>query len=234
MSSLYDKNTVLDHLWQYSRFSASCLYQSEELFRAGKGFGAITVLFNCLENICKSVINDYNSNTFVIYQNLLDKGLITSMEHDFLNKGDNCIRKIRNYYAHKNITAIYYIHTENGHELLCPLTEDETSLLIYEKISDIIFNMIFKIICSCFIDEVKDKFQFSLDDVIWECNIKIKFLSVKELLLLKGYPEDYISDDLDIPEDAKYRIIDNSPDVNAYSFILSRIDSEKNTKEDQK
>ena len=234
MSSLYDKNTVLDHLWQYSRFSASCLYQSEELFRAGKGFGAITVLFNCLENICKSVINDYNSNTFEIYQNLLDEGLITPIEHDFLNKGDNCIRKIRNYYAHKNITAIYYIHAENGHEWLCPLTEDDTSLLIYEKTSEIIFNMIFKIICSCFIDEVKDKFLFSLDDVILECKIKIKFLSVKDLLRLKGYPEDYISDHLDIPEDAKYRIIDNSPDLNVYSFILSRIDSEKNIKEEQK
>ncbi len=234
MSLLYDKNTVLDHLWQYSRFSAFCLYQSEELFRLGKGFGAITVLFNCLENVCKSVINDYNSNTFVIYQNLLDKGLITSIEHDFLNKGDNCIRKIRNYYAHKNITAIYYIHTENEQEFLCPLTEDETSLLFYEKTSDIIYNIIFKIICSSFIDEVKDRFQFSLEDVILECNIKIKFLSVKEMLTLKGYPDDYISDDLDIPEDAKYRIIDNSPDMNAYSFILSGIDSGKNMKEDKK
>ena len=58
-------------------------------------------------------------------------------------------------------------------------------------------------------------------------------MSVKELLVLKGYPEDYISDDLDIPEDAKYRIIDNSPDVNVYSFILSGIDSEQKMKEDQ-
>ena len=78
-------------------------------------------------------------------------------------------------------------------------------------------------ISSVFIEEVKNKFQISLDDNILACDIKLKFLTVKELLVLKGYPEDYISDDLDIPEDAKYRIIDNSPDVNIYMHILSGI-----------
>ena len=57
-------------------------------------------------------------------------------------------------------------------------------------------------------------------------------ITVKELLVLKGYPEDYISDDLDIPEDAKYRMIDNSPDVNMYSYILSRIPIKTETSRD--
>ena len=223
MNILYDKSTVLDYLWQYSRFSAYCLDQGEELFRSEKGFSAITVLFNCLENISKSIVNDYNSSTYDIYQKLLDNGVITQIEHDFLNQGDNCIRKIRNYYAHKNIAAINYVTIENGREILNPLTEDTTSLLIYDKISDIVYNLILKMISSVFIEEVKNKFQISLDDNILACDIKLKFLTVKELLVLKGYPEDYISDDLDIPEDAKYRIIDNSPDVNIYMHILSGI-----------
>ena len=223
MNPLYDKSTVLDYLWQHSRFSALCLDQSEELFRLDKGFAAITVLFNCLENISKSIVNDYNSNTYEIYRKLFDKGIITQIEHDFLNQGDNCVRKIRNYYAHKNIAAINYITIENGREILNPLTEDATSLLIYDKISDIVYNLILKMICSEFIDEVKNKFKICLDDNILSSNINLKFLTVKELLLLKGYPEDYIPDDLDIPEDAKYRMIDNSPDVNMYSYILSGI-----------
>ena len=49
-----DKSTALDYLWIHSRFNAICLYQSEELYREGKGFSAVTVLFSSLENVAKS------------------------------------------------------------------------------------------------------------------------------------------------------------------------------------
>lgn len=220
-----DKSTALDYLWIHSRFNAICLYQSEELYREGKGFSAVTVLFSSLENVAKSVVNDYNSNLKTIFKKLFDAGVITEIEHEFLNVGDACIRKIRNLYAHANISSINLINTENGNEVLWPLTEDETSLLIYEKISDIIYNLILKCVCSNFIDEVKNKFSQPLDDIIMQCDLRFKLLSVKELLILKGYPSNYIPDDLDIPEDAKYRMVDNAPDLNVRMNILSQMES---------
>lgn len=82
-------------------------------------------------------------------------------------------------------------------------------------------------ISSMFIDEVKSRFSFSLDAHILTCDVRFKILSVKELLVMKGYPEDYISDDLNIPEDSKYRMVDNSPDVGMYELILSQLFKEK-------
>ena len=58
-----------------------------------------------------------------------------------------------------------------------------------------------------------------------QCDLRFKMLSVKELLILKGYPSDYIPDDLDIPEDAKYRMVDNAPDLNVRMNILSEMES---------
>ena len=78
-----------------------------------------------------------------------------------------------------------------------------------------------------FIDEVKNRFSFSLDNHILACDIRFKILSVKELLVMKGYPEDYISDDLNIPEASKYRLVDNSPDVGMYELIFSQLFKEK-------
>lgn len=224
---LYDKQTVLDYLWVHSHFNAMCLYQSEELYRLEKGFSAITVLFNCLENVSKSITNDYNSNLQQVFKKIFDDGIITAVEHDFLNVGDYCIRRIRNLYAHANIAAINLVNVENGKEILWPLTEDDTSLLLYCKVSDIVYNLILKMISSMFIDEVKSRFSFSLDEQILACDIRFKILSVKELLVMKGYPEDYISDDLNIPEASKYRLVDNSPDVGMYEHIFSQLFKEK-------
>jgi hypothetical protein len=220
-----NKHTVLDYLWLHSRFNAICLFQSEELYRDGKGFSSITILFSCLENVAKSVVNDYNSNLYTVFKKLHDAGIITAVEHNFLNVGDACIRKIRNLYAHANVSAINLVNIENGKEVLYPLTEDETSLLLYEKISDIIYNLILKCICSNFIDDVKNKYSHPLDDIISQSNLAFKTLSVEELLILKGYPGDYIPDNLNIPEDMKYRMVDNAPDVNERLYVLSRLEN---------
>lgn len=159
---LYDKQTVLDYLWVHSHFNAMCLYQSEELYRLEKGFSAITVLFNYLENVSKSITNDYNSNLQQVFKKIFDDGIITAVEHDFSNVGDYCIRRIRNLYAHANIAVINLVNVENGKVTLWPLTEDDTSLLLYGKVSDIIYNLMLKMISSMFIDEVKSRFSFSL------------------------------------------------------------------------
>jgi len=109
--------------------------------------------------------------------------------------------------------------------------------MLYEKISDITFNLMGKIVAVGFIDTVKEMFQQPLDDYIDECIIHHKSLTSKELLVLKGYPEDYIPDDTSIPEDARIRIVDCAPDLNAtlsiYSRIMNLLQTEKDSGEDQ-
>lgn len=221
-----DKTTVLDYLWIHSRFNAICLHQSSVLYREGKGFAAVTVLFSCLESVAKSVANDYDSSLKKVFKKLFDDGILTEIEHNFLNDGNHCIREIRNLYAHANVSAINLIDVEDGKEILCPFTEDETSLLLYKKVSDIVYNLILKCISADFIDEVKQRFSQPLDNAILQCDLKIKVLSVQDLLVLKGYPSDYISDDIEMSEAAKYRLVDNAPDLNMRMHILSQM---KNT-----
>lgn len=224
---MYSKNYVLDYLWQHSRFYHFCLHQSEELYRNEKGYAALVMLFNCLENIFKSAINDYDSRAVDIYKSTYDAGLISETEHAFLNEGQYCLRNIRNMYAHANIATINLIVSENGKDIYWPLTENDTSLLIYEKVSDIVFNLILKIISTSFIDEVRNSINVCLDDEIKECSLYFTTLTIEQLLVMNGFLTDYLDGCEDISEDAKIRLIDNAPDVGMFSSILSQIDNFK-------
>lgn len=225
---MYSKNYVLDYLWQHSRFYHFCLYQSEELYREEKGYAALVMLFNCLENIFKSAINDYDSRAVDIYKSTYDAGLISETEHAFLNEGQYCLRNIRNIYAHANIAAINLIVNDNGKDIYWPLTENDTSLLIYKKVSEIVFNLILKIISANFIDEVRNSLNFCLDDDIKECTLNFTTLTVEQLLVMKGFPANYLDGCDDIPDDAKIRLIDNAPDVGIFSSIMSQIEKSEN------
>ena len=224
--NLHSKVEVADYIWSHSHFYHSCLLQCENLYREEKGFSSVMILFNCLENISKSVINDYDSSLYDVFLKLYKQNIITKKEYEFLNEGDFCIRRIRNLYAHKNIAAINFLGVCEGKEVLWPLTENETSLMIYSTISDIVFNLMIKMVSAEFVDSVKEKFQISLDEYIDRCNIRYKILTAKELLILKGYPEDYIPDDIDMPEDAKIRLVDNSPDLSINMYLYKNLVNE--------
>lgn len=96
-------------------------------------------------------------------------------------------------------------------------------MLLYERVSDIIFNLILKIISLEFVDKLREKIQINLDSDIDKCELEFKILTSKEMLTLKGLPKDYISDDLGIPEHARIRIIENAPDVNIYKKIFENL-----------
>ncbi|MDO5603229.1 MAG: DNA cytosine methyltransferase [Oscillospiraceae bacterium] len=218
-----EKSLVLDYLWQHSRFCSNRLYECEELYRQGRGHAAIFMLFSCFESICKSVANDYDSSSYSIYKKLYEQKLLTDSEYAFISTDEFSLRKIRNLFAHANIGAINLIVNECEKEILWPLGEDDTAILLYEKISDIVFALVLKLISATFIEEVKKAFVINLDNEIDSCQLQFRTLTAKEMLLLKGFPDDYISEDLDIPEDAKIRLIDNAPDVNVYKYIFENI-----------
>ena len=219
------KETVLDYLWVYSHFYSIRLHECEELYRKNHGYAAVFMLFSCLEIISKSVANDYDSSSFAIYQKLHNQGIFSEAEYNFLNTDEFSLRKIRNLFAHANIAAINLVVDEQGEEVLWPLTEDDTALLLYKLISGLVFNLILKIVSSTFFEEVSVKFQISLDKCINSGKLKFKTLTTKELLVQKGFPKNYISEDLNIPEDAKIRLIENASDVNMYNYIFENIAS---------
>lgn len=220
---LHSKSIVADYLYSHSHFLHSCLVQCETLYQQNLGFSCVTVLFNCLENVARSATNDYDSKLIAVFSSLYEKGHITEKEHNFLNEGDFCLRVIRNKYAHRNAAAINFVVQSDGGEELWPLTENDTSLMLYDKISDIVFNLMIKIVSTGYIDSVKERFKAPLDPYIEKCDLQYKTLTAKELLVLKGYPEDYIPDDLSMPEDAKLRLVDCAPDLNINLPFYSRL-----------
>lgn len=222
-NSTFTKSMVLDYLWQYSRFYSQRLFECEQCYSEEKGYAAITLLFSCLENICKSATNDYESSFYDVVKKLKENLAISEVEYRFLNQGEFCIRKIRNLFAHANISAINLVNHESNKDILYPLAEEVSCMLLYERVSDIIFNLIFKIISLQFVDEFREKTQINLDSDIDKCKLEFKILTSKEMLTLKGLPEDYISDDLGIPEHARIRIIENAPDVNIYKRIFENL-----------
>ena len=188
-----------------------------------RGYAAVFILFSCFESICKSVANDYDSSSYTIYKKLHDQKLLTDTEHAFINTNEFPLRKIRNLFAHANIGAINLIVNENEKEVLWPLSEDDTATFLYEKISDMVFALVLKLVSATFIEEVKKTFVINLDNDINLCQLNFRTLTSKEMLVLKGFPEDYISDDLSIPENDKIRLIDNASDVNVYKYIFENI-----------
>lgn len=222
-NSTFSKSMILDYVWQYSRFYSQRLFECEQCYSEEKGYAAITLLFSCLENICKSVVNDYDSSFYDVVKKLKEDLIISEVEYRFLNQDEFCIRKIRNLFAHANIAAINLVNQEDNKDILYPLTEEVTCILLYERISKIVFNLILKIISSHFFIELREKIQINLDSDIEKCKLEFKILTSKEMLSLKGFPEDYISDDLGIPEHAKIRIIENSSDINIYKKIFKNL-----------
>lgn len=228
---MYSKSYVLDYLWQHSRFAYSCLVQAEQLFREGKGYASVIVLFSCMENIAKSVVNDYESNLANVYGSLYEREYLTDKEYDFLSRDACSLRKIRNRYAHANCAAISLIVNESGHDVYWPLTEDDTSLLIYEKIGDIVFNLILKIVCADMIEQVRNSICVNMDDAIGKCDLRFKLFTLRELLVVKGYPEDYFDGVTGIPEHALFRMLDNAPNIAEQVPFFQALASEEMSEE---
>lgn len=231
-NTIPEKRVILDYLWQHSRFYSNRLYECEELYRENRGYAAIFMLFSCFESISKSVANDYDSSAYTVYEKIYNQNLLTDTEYSYINTNEFSLRKIRNLFAYANVATINLIVNEDGSEILWPLTEDDTAILLYKKISDIIFALVLKLISATFIEEVKKDIVIDLDNEICSCQLNFRILTTKEMLVLKGFPEDYIPDNLDIPEDAKIRLIDNAPDVNIYKFIFENITNLQEDKSD--
>ena len=224
--SFYSKYEVIEYLSVYSRFYAQRLFECEELFREEKGYVSVTMLFSILESIMKLTADDYDSPLYEIAKKLNNQSIISDEEHRFVSTDKYSVRKIRNLFAHANLFAINIVNIEDQKEILYPLTEEDSCLLLYKKLSGVIFNLILKIISRDFIDEVKNSINIDLSKSLLELKLDIKILTLNEMETLKGIPVNSIAK-LDIPYNQKLKILDEAPNVNIYVGILENLLSPK-------
>lgn len=225
---LYSKNLIIDYVWQYSHFYANKLIECEQHYLDGRGYSSLILLFEITENICKSVVGDFDSSFYCIVNELKNQNKITEEEKNFLSTNKFSIRKIRNLYAHANLMSINLVCMEGERIIYYPLTEEKSCLVLYEKVSLILFNLLGKILYGIHCD--------GLEKEIKTFEIKFKDFSARELLKFRGFSDEDI-DKAELVTDSSnlVRLADNCPDIRAVRLIGERIaEFEKNRKNDEK
>ncbi|QKF77199.1 hypothetical protein [Arcobacter defluvii] len=181
---MYTKQEVIGYIWQYSRYYGNLLISCEEIIKVENfsGHDSLIYLFNILENIVKSQIKNYEQNFVKIIDELKERNYISEIEYNFLNNKEYGIRRIRNPLAHSNLSKYNIIFLFEDTKLLFPLTEDATCTKFYEYFSDILFNLMLKIISNNFITPI----SINLDEDIKKLKIRIQEITPEELLSYKG------------------------------------------------
>lgn len=172
------------------------------------------------ENIFKSVIENYDDSFYKIVKTLHEKNIINSLEYDFISEGDFSVRKIRNLFAHSNLSSINLEFNEEP-GILYPLTENESCLKLYDKMSNIIFNIMLKVIS----EKLIVKFDIDLEEAIADLAVNYKMLSSSDILMLKGFSDKDIEsfDRIEIQEETKIRLANDSSDVKVLANIFKSL-----------
>ncbi len=215
---IYTKQEVIDYVWQYSKYYGNLLISCEKIAKLENfsGHARLIYLFNILENIVKSQIKNYELNFVQGIDKLKEKNYISEIECDFLNNKEYGIRRIRNLLAHSNLSKYNIVFLFEDNKLLFPLTEDSTCAKFYEHFSDILFNLMLKIISDNFTISI----SINLDEVIEKLKIKIQEISPEELLSYKGMDYKQLKGWSEMLEDDKYKMAENALDVNIYTHIF--------------
>ncbi|BAK73079.1 hypothetical protein [Arcobacter sp. L] len=226
---MYTKQEVIGYIWQYSRYYGNLLISCEEIIKVENfsGHASLIYLFNILENIAKSQIRKFDKINFVdIIKKLKEKNYISEIEYNFLNNEEYGIRRIRNLLAHSNLSKYNIIFLFEDTKLLFPLTEDATCTKFYEYFSDILFNLMLKIISNNFITPI----SINLDEDIKRLKIKIQEITLEELLSYKGIDYKQLKGWNEMSEDNKYKMVENALDVNIYTHIFKMMNLENKLK----
>ena len=216
---MYTKQEVIDNIWQYSRYYGNLLISCEEIIKVENfsGHASLIYLFNILENIAKSQIKKFDGIDYIsVINELKEKNYISKIEYDFLNNKNYGIRKIRNLLAHSNLSKYNIIFLFEDNKLLFPLTKDTTCAKFYECFSDILFNLMLKIISNNFITQI----SINLDEEIKKLKIRIQEITPEELLSYKGIDYKQLKGWNEMLEDDKYKMAENASDANIYTHIF--------------
>lgn len=209
----HSKSTVIDNVWLYSRYYGNQLAFLREV--EGNGSAALIYLFNLLENILKSNLSDYESSFQDIVKKSLSNGVINKIEHDFLNNKKTGIRKLRNIFAHANLSQFNVKF--KGDDVLYPLTENDNCQLLYSKLSDIIFNIIMKVA----IIPLNIDLKVDVDDAIKMLKYEIITFTPEDILIDKGIDPKTLGGWYDLNLSARYRQAENAQNVKVLAHIFS-------------
>ncbi|UYF99035.1 hypothetical protein [Halomonas sp. GD1P12] len=181
------------------------------------GSASLAYLFWMLENILKACADDFGDSFQGVVKTSYVSGLINQVEHDFLNNKTSGVRKLRNVFAHANLSKFNIKFS--GDELIYPLTENENCRLLYQRISKVIFNIMLKAAVS----RLSVDFSINVDKEIKGLGYSIVELSPEEVLLGKGIDPSMLSGWDDLSESERYRHAENAQDVNMVVHFISRV-----------
>lgn len=222
MDNLHQKSVVIDHVWLYSRYFGNQLAYLKEIEENGSA--SIVYLLNLLESIHKAHMDDYESNFQSVVKATFEAGLLTQIEYEFINNKINGVRKLRNIFAHANLSQFSF-QLEND-ETIYPLTENDNCQLLYSKISDIIFNIILKIA----IAPLNVDLAVNTGVAIKNLKYKIVTLTPEDILLDKGIDSLTLHGWAGLTKSEKYRHAENASNVNFLAHIFSAVtDEQKHT-----
>lgn len=132
----YSNIEAISYIYQYSKYYGNVLYECEELHKEERGVILINTFFNMVENIIKSVNEEYNDK-FINSINKLNK-ILSEEEISFLHE----IRGYRNDYAHDDLN-FHFLEIDG---IAYNYAEDDTAILLYEILSNKTYNILVKII----------------------------------------------------------------------------------------
>lgn len=211
------KEEMVFHLTAYSQYYCHLYLQCEDMFEERKGHFALFNLFALLENITKTVLNDFDDTNYNLNVKLKELGLINELEYEFLNNNKTGVRKIRNILAHANLSK-YDLKLQNQ-KVTYPFTENETCLILYKDFSIIISGIILKLLKTSLVM----KYEISNDQLLKRLDFTIVTRTIEELMEFKGMKSNSEWEKFD--DATKYRLLENMLDVNLLTAILKSMNS---------
>lgn len=70
---IYSNTEAINYIYQYSKYYGNVLYECEELYKEERGFILLITFFNMVENIIKSINEDYEASFGKNINKLKDK-----------------------------------------------------------------------------------------------------------------------------------------------------------------
>lgn len=129
---MYIMNDCIESVWLYSHYYGDMLFTAQRLYSSAEGYAAVTILFNTMELVFKSLREDFKGTFNQDVSDLCKKGLLTEEERSFLIDDTVGVHKIRNYMTHRNAYQ-YCFESPSGKAL--PFIEADTWMEIYDSIA---------------------------------------------------------------------------------------------------
>ena len=124
----------IESVWQYSHYYGDMLFTAQRLYAASEGYAAVTILFNAMELLFKSLRENFRGTFNQDVSDLHQKNILSEDEKIFLIDENVGIHKTRNYMAHRNAYQ-YCFESPEGKAL--PFVEADTWIEIYAHIAPI-------------------------------------------------------------------------------------------------